>query len=152
MYYEVFKILLIILVMELIFVYIFIYPPTDIEAKLSISVQIIVVKVFATIVIVASLFGFYSFFNDSISYLKEGEKYLQKTECIVESITTFTIFSFLKKNIVCNEKRYISYFTFNSYYKKEKFIFTYLPKSNVLIDAQLISSPYEKRIINKGKK
>ena len=149
MYYEVFKILFIILIMEIIFIYVFIYPPIDAEAKLSISSQIIVARIFATIVILASLVGFYSFFYDSMNYLQRGESYLKKNECIVQDVTTFTIFSFLKKNIVCNDKRYINYFTFHSYYKGEKFNLIYLPKSNILINVELIDSPYEKRELKK---
>jgi len=149
MYYEIFKILLIILFMEIIFIYILLNPPTDIKARLSIASQILVARLFVTSMIFVSLFGFYIFFYDSMNYFKKGGEYLKTTECVVQNVTTFPILSFMKKNIKCNDTRFINYFTFNSFYENEKFKFTYLPKSKIIVRSELLESPYDKRINQK---
>ena len=142
---EILKILIFICIANLLFIYLVINPPINENAKLSIRMQVLVVRLVFLSGILMILYGFSPFFIDAFNYFKYGESYLKKEICTVERTFHLPIFFFAKKKVACKNGQYFKKFiTFDDYFHNEKFIFYYLPKSKIIVKQELIYSPNEK--------
>jgi len=149
-HYELIKLTLINISSILFFLYMFIYPEVEKDVILDEKAQKKVGRILWGILLLISPFVFYPFFYEFKNYYKKKDNYLKTTKCIVEDIRTFVIFSFVKKEIKCNNGiRLKKQYTLQSFYKGEEFIFTYLPKSKIIVKSVLINSPIEARIKSK---
>ena len=138
--------LIVILAMLVVFIYIFINPPIGETGKLSTNAQAIIMRLFASIMLLSVVYGYFPFFLDCISYLKYGDNYLRKHVCMVNKTIQFPIFFFLKKTVVCDDgKSFEIDLTFKNYFPGEKVVFYFLPKSRISVKEEILSSPYKKR-------
>lgn len=147
MNFQIYKPILIFLILEVFFGYLILNPPISNNAKLSLDMQKNIMRFFSIIMFVIIFYGFYPIIKDTFCYLNKGDKCVQQTKCIIKETTTTPIFFFAKKNIYCsNGQKFKVFFTFNSYFENEIFIFDYLLNSKVIINEKLIYSPYKKRL------
>jgi len=149
-HYELIKLTLINISSILFFLYMFIYLEVEKDVIFSAKTQKKIGRIFYGIFLLMSPFVFYPFFYDLKNYYKKGDNYLKTTKCVIEDVIPFVIFSFVKKDIKCNNKiRLKKHYTFQSFYKGEEFVFVYLPKSKAIVKSILINSPIETRIKSK---
>jgi hypothetical protein len=143
---EIAKILVVILIISAVFVYIFVNPPIGKTGKLPKNMQVIVMRLFTSIMLLSLMYGYFPFFLDCLYYLKYGDNYLKKYVCVVSKTIQFPVFFFLKKTIVCEDgKSFEIDFTFKNYFPNEKVVFYFLPRSGISVKEEILSSPYKKR-------
>ena len=147
MNFQIYKPILVFLILEIFFVYLVLNPPISNNARLSLDMQRNIMRFFSIVMFILTIYGFYPVIKDTFCYLKDGDKCIKETKCIVENTTSMPIFFFAKKNIYCdNNQKFKVFFTFHNYFKDEVFIFSFLPNSKVIINEKLIYSPYKKRL------
>ena len=150
MYYEIFKLLLFLVAGLIIFGYFIYFPPTEEGKRLSVKAQKGVTRFILILLVFFTFFGFKSFFLDIIQYIRYENGYLRKTECTVESVYDLPICFFAEKRIECtNGMKLTRYLTFYPYFKDEKFLFYYLPKSKMIVGQRILYSPFKKRMESK---
>ena len=120
MNFQIYKPILVFLMLEIVFVHLILEPPVSDDARLSLNTQKNIMRFFSIVMFIIAPYGFYPVIKDTFCYLKNGDKYIKETKCIVKNTTTTPIFFFARKDIYCdNNQNFQVFFTFHSYTKTQ---------------------------------